>query len=41
MMYDSILRIAYMYVIPCKWNLKAVQALENLLKVLDILESGI
>ena len=34
MIYNSILTIEYMYVIPCKWNLKAAQALENLLKSL-------
>ena len=35
MMYNSIHRDRiYIYVIPCKWNLKAVQALENLLKSL-------
>ena len=41
MMYNSILRIEYIYVMPCKWNLKAVQALENLFKDLDILKNDI
>ena len=28
-----------MYEVPCKWNLKAVQALENLFKIVDILKN--
>ena len=41
MMYNSIQRIEYIYIMSCKWNLKTVQALENLVKDLDILENDI